>query len=233
MGVEEQQEEREVLESIFPDEITSISDTEFRISTLLDVDPVKEGEEPPTIILSVQYPPDYPDEAPNLDITAPPNAPKYAHLDINEDKTTLLSALESTVEENLGMAMVFTLVSTLKDAAELLIAERKKATQALLEIAAAKAEEEENRKFAGQAVTRESFLAWRENFRAEMEEAELRAAEEALAEDKKKRGAKAEEAKLTGKQLWEGGLAGRGDEGEEEGDVDALADIAKLKLAAA
>ncbi|KAJ8105222.1 hypothetical protein OPT61_g10310 [Boeremia exigua] len=229
MGVEDQQEEREVLESIFPDEITDVSETEFRVSIVLDVTPGEEDPkdlEGPTIILNVQYPPAYPDEAPRLDLTQPPNAPKHPYLDIQDDKQRLLDALSETIEENLGMAMIFTLVTVLKDAAELLISERQNAKQALADMAAAKAEEEENRKFQGQAVTRESFLKWREEFRIEMEEKKRVADEEREAEDRKKKVVK-EERKLTGKELWQQGLVGKGDdEGEDEGDdLQAMKDL--------
>lgn len=71
MGVEDQQEEREVLESIFPDEITGtgtsphpppttnsrsadVSETEFRVSILLDVTP---GEEDPEDLEGRTQPP--------------------------------------------------------------------------------------------------------------------------------------------------------------------------------
>lgn len=37
MGREEQQEEREVLDSIFPDEITDVSATEYRVQIQLEV----------------------------------------------------------------------------------------------------------------------------------------------------------------------------------------------------
>lgn len=124
------------------------------------------------------------------------------------------------------MAMVFTLVSTLKDGAELLISERQKAVQAQKEFEAAKAEEEENKKFHGTAVTRQSFLEWRDKFRKEMEEAEKRRQEEMLAEDKKRRAAK-EEVRLSGRQLWERGLAGKG---EEEDDGDESVDVSSLKI---
>ncbi|KAH8727494.1 RWD domain-containing protein [Phaeosphaeriaceae sp. PMI808] len=229
MGIEDQKEEREVLESIFPDEITDVSETEFRISIKLDdgrhEDEEREDEEP-IIILNVQYLPDYPDEAPRLDVTQPPNAPKHPYLDIQEDKTRLLESLTETIEENLGMAMIFTLVTVLKDNAELLITERQNAKQALADVAAAKLEEEENKKFQGEAVTRESFLAWREGFIKEQEENERKALEDKELEDKKAR-VKKEEKKMSGRELWENGLVGKVDEDEEEDGVD----IEKLKLA--
>ncbi|RMZ68974.1 rwd domain [Pyrenophora seminiperda CCB06] len=232
MGIEDQQEEREVLESIFPDEITDVSETEFRIAITLDdgrhEDEEREDEQP-IIILNVSYPPDYPDEAPRLDVTQPPNAPKHPYLDIHEDKQRLLDSLKETIEENLGMAMVFTLVTVIKDSAELLITERQNAKQALVEVAAAKAEEEENKKFQGEAVTRESFLAWREKFRKEMEDEKRRKEEEKELEDKKKRISK-EEKKLTGKELWQQGLVGK-TEDDEDDDVDEV-DVGKLKIEA-
>ncbi|MCJ1311488.1 hypothetical protein MMC25_005160 [Agyrium rufum] len=232
MGRDEQVEEREVLDSIFPDEITDISDTSYRISVALDVTPQDEEDpDPPPILLTVTYPEDYPTIPPVLDLAFPPNTPKYKHLDIQHDRPTLLSALEPVVEENLGMAMIFTLVSTLKDSAELLIAERQTATQALRDVEAAKAEEEENRKFHGTAVTRESFLAWREGFRNELEEEREREREEREADEKRRR-VKAEE-KLTGRQLWERGLVGKVDDDEEEEEddgEDGVEAIAKLRV---
>lgn len=154
---------------------------------------------------------------------------RYSYLDIQEDKARLLSALDDIIEENMGMAMVFTLVSTLKDGAELLISERQAAAQAIKDVAAAQAEEEENRKFHGTAVTRESFLEWRARFRKEMEEEENKKREEKEAEDRKRK-AKADD-RLTGRQLWEKGLVGKVDEDEDEGP-DALVEIERLKVEA-
>lgn len=230
MGREEQTEEREVLDSIFPDEIQDISKDEYRVSITLDVKKQDEDDTPdPIIILNVRYPEAYPEEAPHLDITQAPNAPKFEFLDIQMDKARLLEALQPTIEENLGMAMVFTLVSTLKDSAELLISERQQAVQALKDVEAQKAEEEENRKFEGEKVTRESFLAWRERFSREMTEAAAKKQAEQEAEEKKKRGGRPEEKKLTGRQLWEQGLAGKVVEDDEEG-VDAVEGIEKLQV---
>jgi len=182
---------------------------------------------PATLVLQVTYPDAYPDKPPLLDLSNPPNAPKYPHLDIQEDKARLLEALQPVIEENMGIAMVFALVSTVKDSAELLISERQQAVQALKDVEAARAEEEENRKFHGTAVTRESFLVWRERFGREMEEQEQKGREEKELEDRKKRVAK-EESKMTGRELWEKGLVGRVEE-DDEGE-DALGELERLKV---
>lgn len=122
------------------------------------------------------------------------------------------------------MAMIFTLVTVLKDSAELLISERQNAKQALADIEAAKAEEEENKKFQGEAVTRESFIRWREEFSKEMEEKRKKEEEEREAEDRKKKVLK-EERKLTGKELWQQGLAKGGDEEDDGIDVQAMKNL--------
>ncbi|KAK4197500.1 ubiquitin-conjugating enzyme/RWD-like protein [Triangularia verruculosa] len=215
MGREDQIEEREVLDSIFPDEITDISETEYRISITLDIP--DDDEEPPVMLLTVRYPDEYPDKAPFLELSAPQNAIPHPHLNIAEDKERLLQGLESTIEENLGIAMVFTLVSTLKEAAEQLVLDRKEAIAKAHEEVVLAAEREENKKFQGTPVTRETFLKWRESFLKEMEEARIKEEEERLAELKKAR--IKEPAKLTGKQLWERGLA---TSGQDEADDDAI-----------
>lgn len=170
--------------------------------------------------------------APELEISAPPNAPRHPRLDIQEDRGLLLEALQPTIEENMGMAMVFTLVSALKELAEQLMAERVNAVHALKEVEAAKAEEEENRKFQGTAVTPESFLEWRDKFMKEIEEKERKEREEEEASDKKltKKAPAKEEKKLTGRQLWERGLAGKADFDEDY--EDAMPPVEKMKIAA-
>lgn len=123
--------------------------------------------------------------------------------------------------------MVFTLITTLKEETESLIAERVAAVNAESEQAARAEEEKENAKFYGEKVTRERFLEWRTRFREEMErkreEDEERRREE---EGSGRRGAGGgkgalggkEERKMTGRELWEKGLVGKID---EEGDVGA------------
>ena len=223
--------------SLFESLLTSsidTSDTAYRIAVSLEIASTDdEPIEQPTIYLNVTYPEAYPDVAPNLDVSAPPNAPPHPLINVSEDKAHFLEALHAIIEESLGMAMVFTLVSTLKDAAETLIAERQRQVQNIKDVEAALVEEEENRKFHGTAVTRESFLKWRAKFREEAEELEKKVKEEKELEEKKKRG-RLEEKKLTGKQLWERGMVGKveeDDEGVEGEDMNGLSGAAeKLKV---
>ncbi|KAI3400298.1 hypothetical protein diail_3679 [Diaporthe ilicicola] len=228
MGREEQIEEREVLDSIFPDEITDISDTEYRISITLDI-PDDEENEQPVIALTVRYPEDYPDKAPHLDLSADDGENKHPLFNLSESKDELLKSLEPVIEENLGMAMVFTLVTTVKEEAEQVAIRARAAEAKVHEEAAQEAERKENEKFQGAAVTRESFLSWRESFLKEMGEQRQKEEEDRLAEMKK---AKIKDpARMTGRQLWESGLA-KGEE-IEDGDEDATAeDLSKLKVSA-
>ncbi|EGS23346.1 uncharacterized protein CTHT_0010140 [Thermochaetoides thermophila DSM 1495] len=226
MGREEQKEEREVLDSIFPEEITDISEHEFRISIALDI-PDDDAEEPPIMLLTVRYPEEYPDKAPLLELSAPQNATPHQYLNIAEDRDQLLQGLQATIEENLGMAMVFTIVSTLKEAAEQLVVERRDAAAKAHEAAILAAEAEENKKFHGTPVTRETFMKWREAFLKELEEARVREEEERAAELKK---AKIKEpVRLTGRQLWERGLA-TGDQEEVDEDGMPTEEVQKLKV---
>lgn len=209
-----------------------MSETEYRISILLDIPPDEdnvEAGESPTMILHVKYPEAYPDEPPMLDLSPPQNAPSHPRFSVANDKEKLLDDLKDTIQENLGMAMVFTLVTTLKENAEQLIAERREAEAKAHEEVLLAAEREENKKFHGTPVNPETFLKWRAGFIKEMEEEEQRQEEERLAELKK---AKAkEEKKLTGRQLWERGLVGKTDEGDED-DAGLADEVESLKVAA-
>ena len=210
-----------------------ISDTEFRISITLDL---PDDPSPPTFLLQVRYPDDYPDKAPHLDILAPPNAAPHEFFSVGDDRDALLSGLASTVEENLGMAMVFALVSTLKEAAEQLVLDRLAVREKKHEEAVLAAERAENAKFHGEPVTRESFLRWRDGFLREMEELRRREEDERAAEAKKSK--TKDPGRLSGRQLWEGGLAGKDGEDVEEDDDEDGADevpvegVQKLKVEA-
>lgn len=195
-----------------------IDERSYTITISLDppTDSLPSEPEPPIMLLTVRYPEAYPDVGPDLSLSNSLDSSNESqpYFNLSEDKEQLLSSLESTIEENLGMAMVFALVSTLKENAEELIAGRKAVTAKAREEALLEAERQENAKFHGQAVTRESFLAWRAQFMDEMEKKRLREEEERAVEMKKKN--VKELVKITGRQLWEKGLAGKGDIGDED-----------------
>ena len=142
------------------------------------------------------------------------------------------------------MAMIFTLVSALKDDAEARMLAARAAAQAARDREAALIEEEENRKFYGERVTRDRFLAWREGFRLEMEELRRRKRREEGGEGPEAEGRKKgkEERLTTGRALWEGGMVGRDGEEEEEeeeeeegegvvpGGGEKVQDLSRLKL---
>ncbi len=263
MGREDQLEEIEVLESIFADEFSKINDDSFRIAIKLDLpddviaatrtadaDPSDEHE-PPTMMLTVRYPEDYPDKAPHIELAPPPQLhEQHPWFSVADDKDELLAGIAETVEENLGMAMVFTIVSALKDAAEQLVIGRHEAAAKIKEDVALAAEREENKKFHGTPVTPESFKKWQADFLKEMAEVRQREEERLAAEQAKKGrggggggggggGAVGKDGtRLTGRQLWEQGLAGKGDddadtvEADEEADAVPTDDVQKLKIEA-
>lgn len=149
--------------------------------------------------------------------------------DIEEDRERLIDALNDSIEENMGMAMVFTLVSTVKDEAEQIIQER----QAVLMQEHVKRvmaiEAEENKKFHGTPVNIETFAKWRDAFRKEMDDIEQAEREVEEAAEKKRNRGKETEVKLTGRQLWESGMAGKADEDDDLEDA-AVAAIEKVKV---
>lgn len=131
------------------------------------------------------------------------------------------------------MAMVFTLVTTIKEAAEQLIQNRADAIEKKQEAVRQQAEEQEMAKFRGTKVTRETFMAWRDKFRAEMAELKRQKEKEKEDEDKAKRGnaaqavaaAEAMKKRMTGKQLYVSGTVGKDDDIElvaEEVDLQSL-----------
>lgn len=182
------------------------------------------------MLLTVRYPEEYPDKAPHLDLAPNDDGNKHPLFSVADDKEELLRALDPVIEENLGMAMVFALVTTLKEEAEQLVARRREAIAREHEERVLAAEREENKKFHGTPVTRESFLQWREGFLREMEEQRVREEEERLAEMKKAR--IKEPTRMSGRQLWESGLA-KGEEVEEiEDDGVPVEDLEKLKVSA-
>jgi len=193
-------EEFEVLESIYPSELTEISETIIQIDVEPDDYDSDSGEQL-KLTLEVQYPSDYPDVLPDLSIH-----PIEGEGEIEDSEIDgLLNGLRDVGEENLGIAMTFTLVSHLREQLSSLVktrAERKQKEEMEKERLDLEAEEARTR---GTPVTPETFGAWKIKF-----DQELAAAKKAR-EEEKLRGLTPKEreeikrivGRLSGRQLFE------------------------------
>ena len=159
---EEQSNELIVLESIYCDELTIISDSphEFEVSIKYSDIEGNHTEKPPSIVLSCKFPEKYPDEEPILAIEKWLNLP-------DSEVDRLKEHLDDLATKNLGTVMIYTLIAAAqewlndyednnkKEAA--LEHEKKKQIEADLE----------RKKFEGTIVTKETFIKWKTDFDAE------------------------------------------------------------------
>jgi len=195
---EEQQQELEALESIYFDEFEKINDDPPSFRVLIESQDLYEdlGDEVEHDVIKcylyVEYPKTYPEVKPIMEIQ------DYEGLDEN-DIRSLMEELDQAAEENLGMGMVFTLTSQLKETVDNLVVERKEKREREEEERIKREEEEERKKHEGTKVTVESFLAWKAKFDKEMKELE----EENQIKQKKKNEFKKVKNVLTGRQLFE------------------------------
>ncbi|XP_042484030.1 RWD domain-containing protein 1 [Macadamia integrifolia] len=216
---QEQEMELEALQAILMDDFKEIPSHESGLSTSnrcfqiilspQDEDDADESTTTPVqLALIFSHTEKYPDEPPYLNV-------KSIRGIQSEDLKILKAKLEQEASENLGMAMVYTLVTLAKD----WLSESYGQNAGVSDT-----EDEDTAKDDiviphGEPVTVETFLAWRERFEAELalERAKLMP-ESALATPKEK--------KLTGRQWFESGRASaKGampvtEEGEEDDEED-------------
>ncbi|PCH38244.1 RWD-domain-containing protein [Wolfiporia cocos MD-104 SS10] len=190
-------EEFEVLESIYPTELTKISERAVRIEVEPEV-PI-EGEEELKLSLEVQYTDEYPDALPEFSLETIEGSIDDADLD------KLLDELRKVGEENLGMAMTFALVTHLREQLSSLIqqkVERREHEEMEKERLALEAEEARTR---GTPVTVESFKTWKAQFEKEMAAKKVREEEEKLRgiSFKEREEYKKLAIRLSGRQLFE------------------------------
>ncbi|RCK65537.1 Protein GIR2 [Candida viswanathii] len=231
---EEQSQEIEVLQSIYPDELTLTNPTNFSIRINLDVSSTRRH----ALSLLVKYPETYPEVVPDLHIEVAEqddedeedgysdededeedDENKDIKLALNmaetiefekEDLAALLVKLQDESEVNIGIPMVFSLITLLKEEAELLFENKLKMKNLEFEQKRKEQEIQEQKKFQGTKVTVELWTQWRNAFRKEMR----------FAERDHERFEKMHGGKLTGRQIFEQGLANTG-EGDGEGEDDA------------
>lgn len=249
----EQEQELEILASIYPDELTILNEdqTRFEISVLLDTD----SETRHAVKLEIAYPDQYPDEVPDLDVVGCEADNSHLRIDyiaqgkeleekeqqeeddnfagsqklvnlierIRFDKTDykkLADMLREEALENIGMPSVFSLASSLKDHAEQLFQHKFELEEKAILDAREQKEQLEQAKFNGTKVTVESFAAWRAKFRAEP----------GMDDRLNNRYQEMHAGKLTGKEIWDRGLATGDDLADDEaGDGDKDVDFRELR----
>lgn len=249
-NLEEQQQELEILQSIYPDELEVLSSTRFQINILLDTESTKKH----AVLLDVTYPETYPETVPILNVLEgyiggdndeddesseddDSEDEDEANYDDDDGQTMskkllnlietikldrddyeiLLRKIREEAEDNVGMPSVFSLASSLKDHAETQFMNKFKESEKVILDAREAREREEQKKFTGTKVTTESFAKWRDSFRKE------------LGIDKRldERYAGVHKGRLTGKQIFEQGLAS-GEELEDTTDAKEF-DMSELK----
>ncbi|KAK2466938.1 hypothetical protein APHAL10511_001196 [Amanita phalloides] len=197
MSAEVLQEEIEVLESIYPTELSRPSDRHIEI--IAEPDDPLDGAEELKVILCAHYTDGYPDDLPELSLKV-----EQGYID-DADLNDLLSQLKAVGEENIGMAMTFTLVTFLREKLSQLIrimVERQK--QEDMEKERRHLEEEEART-RGTPVTLESFKAWKTKFEKEVTSKKAREEEERLKSmtPKEREEYKRLASRLSGRHLFE------------------------------
>ncbi|XP_061738285.1 RWD domain-containing protein 1 isoform X2 [Nerophis ophidion] len=156
----------------------------FTITVTSDAD---ENGDTVEATLKFTYVEKYPDEPPLWEVHSQENLE-------NNDVEDILTLLQQQAEENLGMVMIFTLVTAVQEKLnEIVDMMKNRREEEKLRI---EREEEEAEKvaFQGTVVTIENFLAWKATFDLDM--AELR-------KKRQKEEEQTGKAKLTGKQLFE------------------------------
>ncbi|XP_062321059.1 RWD domain-containing protein 1 [Osmerus eperlanus] len=183
---EEQRNELEAIESIYPDSFTVLSEipTSFTITVTSDAG---KNDETVEVTLKFTYVEKYPDEAPLWEIFSQENLE-------DSDTEEILSFLHQQAEENLGMVMIFTLVNAVQEKLNEIVDQIKNRREEEQSRKDAEAEEAEKVAFQGTVVTIENFLAWKARFELEMNE---------LKKKRQKEEEQIGKIKLTGKKLFE------------------------------
>ncbi|WWC63613.1 uncharacterized protein I303_106218 [Kwoniella dejecticola CBS 10117] len=212
------EEEFEVLESIFPDELEKLSDT----SVSIRIEPEEQSfSDPIALSLIINYPDTYPDVIPDISLE---EIDGEGELQEGEEDV-VLENLRSIAEESLGMAMTFTIASAAKEALALLIVERARKEKEADDKRAREYEEAEAARTRGTPLTKELFDKWRKSFTAEIkakrdkeEEDRVKALISKEREEYRKR-----KERPTGRQLFENSTAlATSDEGLYEEGVQEV-----------
>ncbi|KAJ8927911.1 hypothetical protein NQ314_019541 [Rhamnusium bicolor] len=183
--IEEQKSEIEALESIYYGDFEILSsEPQYKFLIPIKTEEYEsESENGLSCDLVITYTSKYPEEAPIIEIQNPENFE-------DDYESNLLRYLDEQIVENLGMVMVFTIVSSAQEWLNVKWEETKKDKE---ERAARKLKEEEEaelKRFEGTRVTVETFMKWKRQF------------EDDMGITKKREIAEKEGKKLTGRELF-------------------------------
>ncbi|KAK9241379.1 RWD domain-containing protein [Lipomyces kononenkoae] len=222
---EERAQELELLQSMYPDEMTVVSPTVFTIAAQLEPPTPSNGGALRTgnqsLLVRVEYTENYPETAPVIELSLEQGQVEMVEdEDSNEGKVgeepivlddsdlgKLSDKAAQEAEDNLGFPSVFAIVSSLKDQAEAMLQEKQVEREREREAKLREEEEREQAKFRGTLVDRENFFEWRRKFVAEM--AALAEKDDGKNEEIRKR--------PTGREIFEKGLDGSKDS-DDDGD---------------
>ncbi|KAJ1667459.1 rwd domain-containing protein [Coemansia sp. RSA 1813] len=217
---EEQQNEIDILQSIYPTEFEEIATDPYKYSikiTIEDEDEIR----PCVVSLVVEYTPTYPDELPEFALVLEeededgedfkPLAETDATLS-EVDIEDMKAKAREMAEESIGMAMVFGMATTLKEICADRLREKTEELKRIREQRIKKEIEAEQAKFVGTLVTRANFLEWKKKFEREMDELKQRQADQTAISDSRGASRRAlaggapgskKEVKLSGRELFE------------------------------
>ncbi|XP_030369857.1 RWD domain-containing protein 1 [Scaptodrosophila lebanonensis] len=160
---EDQNNEIEALDSIYCGdmEVVETEPHKFKIPIATEEYNVEEGDNGLACKLLFTFTPTYPDEAPLVEIEDTVN--------FEENFVAgLLEHLCETIEENIGIEMIFSLVSSAQEWLNVRWDDHKKNAEEERVRKVLETEEEERKKFEGTRVTVETFMKWKLEFEESM-----------------------------------------------------------------
>ncbi|PIC54891.1 hypothetical protein B9Z55_003959 [Caenorhabditis nigoni] len=162
---EQQEQEIEALEAIYSEEEIQVICRDYP-NIELSIELKSNQYDDPSdddfdVSLGIEFTESYPDEIPIITLAGIEDV--FSEERISES----IQKLRAVAEENLGMVMVFAIVSALQDEIGDLVELKKKAKEEIKEIEKEKKEAESRKKFEGTVVTPESFREWKEKFDSE------------------------------------------------------------------
>ncbi|XP_059145755.1 RWD domain-containing protein 1-like [Physella acuta] len=162
---EEQRNEIETLQSIYPDEIEIVEEDPYHVFqlTVMPQDAENFPDHAMYAVIQFTYTKNYPDSAPLMEFESTENMD-------DAQQESLMDFMKAQAEENLGMAKIFTIVSAVQERTTNMMEQAAKDEEEAAERKKKSDEEAERKRFEGTRVNVESFMAWKSKFDAERAE---------------------------------------------------------------